>query len=62
MGYKWGRKKKGIYVRYISQEDRRRSSFFEQKLRNIGKEQCKKNGYGEGRRKIGFEFLTRKKI
>ena len=47
-------------VAYV--EDRRRSSFFEQKLRNIEKEQCKKNGYGEGRRKIGFEFLTRKKI
>ena len=24
--------------------------------------EIKKNGYGEGRWKIGFEFLTRKKI
>ena len=24
--------------------------------------EIKKNGYGEGRRKIGFEFLIRKKI
>ena len=58
---KWGRKKKGKAHRGCLCRRSETVFFFLSGIgRDIRKGQLKENG--EGRRKIGFEFMTRKKI